>query len=228
MFQQKSIKDIVDEIYQDIVNGKIIFANENQFQFELAWRIKNEYKNYDVIFEAVYLDNTGKKCYTDLVVLDKNNKKYTPIELKYKTKSRYKNDLLLKNQDAQGLAAYDYLMDLMRIEFLQQNPQQQLKFYEYYDNNQSYSFDTGYAIMFTNDKSYYNGDWINNQARDFSIKEGLNKTGTLNWNLKINKVNNFGKNRQNSIILKNNYLCEWAPKIAINNNNYFRYLILEV
>ena len=240
------IHDIMFGIHKDISSGNLIFANENQFQFELAWRIKEKYKNYDVLFEVVYLDDgvktkkqnstakndEDKKNYTDLVIVDNNSKEYISIELKYKTVQRNINDKLLKNHGAQGLAGYDYLNDLFRLEKLQTNTEKQFK---YYDKYKDYKFNKAYAIILTNDKSYYSNDWKGNQSENFTFHNDhkIEKNKKLDWIKKGQKKNNFGKNRQDPIILNKDYICKWNPAVLgpVKSNyskNNFYYLILDV
>lgn len=228
---QLEVRKIIQEIYEEISEGSLVFANENQFQFELAWRIKTKYSGYDVLFEVVYLDDNrssekDKKNYTDLVVVDNDLKEYVSIELKYKTKQRDSDDRLLKNQGAQDLGVYDYLKDLSRIEKLKENSLKQFEFYEKYKD---YKFDKGYAIILTNDKTYYEGGKEEKYAMYFSIKHNAKKAGEMDWNRNLGKCVK-GTDRDYPIFLSGNYDCIWnlEPDKNKNSGKEFYYLILEV
>jgi len=243
------IYEIMKEIHKDISSGNLIFANENQFQFELAWRIKEKYKEYDVLFEVVYLDDVknnkqnsmenkndeNKKNYTDLVIVDNssNENEYIAIELKYKT-VRVPGDEnydMLKDQGAQGLAGYDYLKDLSRLEYLKDNEAKQFEFYKKYKKPK---FCMGYAIILTNDRSYYYNNWQDTQSQDFTFHNTncIQKGKRLEWKIDDSKKNNFGEDRQNPIVLKGDYNCDWKPVVPAKMDKYdkhnFYYLILKV
>lgn len=219
------IYKIMEEIHNDISSGALIFANENQFQFELAWRIKEKYEKYDVLFEVVYLDdNNEKKNYTDLVIVDNIDKKYIAIELKYKTKQRDRNDLLLKNQGAQDLGVYDFLKDLSRIEKLKSSDEKQFRLYNKYDG---FIFEKGYAVILTNDKTYYEGGREEKYAMNFSIKNNSIMCGEMDWRRDLGSC--VEKTFRNAPInLSGKYVCKWLPEINNNLKKDFYYLILEV
>lgn len=154
-------------------NKRNVFCSEADFQLELAWVLKDMYKDkYDVRLEyAYYLPNETKqknsKIHIDIVLL--NDKEFIPIELKYKTrgcKVNYKSEHYnLANHGAQDIGRYLYLKDIERIECLRDN---ELLFIE------------GYAIFLTND-SIYKQCKEDAMYAQFSLVDNSIKTGIMQW-----------------------------------------------
>ena len=116
------------ECLKKMGSDNVVFQNECQFQFALAWAIK-EFFNYEISLEEVTLidkfSNKKRRAYSDIVVKIAEDK-YIAIELKYKTakKSVASGDEEdygeggLTQQGAQGFGKYDFLWDVNRNEFL--------------------------------------------------------------------------------------------------------------
>lgn len=120
-------KNWLEECIVTMGNDNVIFQNECQFQFALAWAIK-EFFGYEISLEEVTLidvfKNKKRRSYTDIVIQTDENK-YIAIELKYKTaktnSSGEQEDYGeggLTQQGAQGFGKYDFLWDVNRNEFL--------------------------------------------------------------------------------------------------------------
>ena len=150
---------ILSEITNDIENGKYIYQNEHQFQFDLAWKINkkidNNYLNIFIEYKSIKKSCDYSSCYTDLIIKDKDNN-YIPIELKYK-----KHGMRIIDKDGQvtdelehdgavNLGKFDYLWDIHRIENLK------YKMSKIDCLNRLKDCVCGYAIMITNDKLYWN------------------------------------------------------------------------
>ena len=106
----------IDKIMYQLSRWRPIFHSEADFQFSLAWMIKEQYPNCDIRLEFVPEFNSN--LHLDiLVILDG---KWIPIELKYTTRKCIKtiNDevYVLKEQGAKDQGCYNYLKDIMRIE----------------------------------------------------------------------------------------------------------------
>jgi len=202
----------------DILKSKRkVFYSESDFQFSLAWEIHEYYDNANIRLEYPHLQ--GKE-YIDIIV-ELNGKIY-PIELKYKTLSFLDENTQsstvidnnekydLKNQGAQDHGRYDYLYDIQRIEkFLKDNEK-----YEY-----------GYAILLTNDKSYWNKRKSNSIDVQFSIsEEDEPKTGKLYWG---NANKGTMKGRENPIELTDKYTINWKDYSKFDGikNGEFRYCL---
>lgn len=213
-----NINEIMNDILNKINNGEIVYYNENQFQFDLAWKIKERY-GYDIKFEVVSekQEDETKKNYTDLVVI--GDGEYIGIELKYKTKSD-PNIPLLKNQAAVGNSRYDFLWDICRLERFKCGSVNQFKYDTKYQN---YKYLKGYAIFLTNDLSYTKCPRKNTLAVNLSIENGIKNKGEYAW---LNPTESIKKSwRKNPIKFEYDYKFHWFPN---EEDLKFKCLIVEV
>ena len=81
-FTLQAIESIMEEL------GAVprIFNSEAQFQFELAWKIKEKF-DCEVKLEELSRISKDKKDYTD-IILEKDSLRIA-LELKYKTTKKY-------------------------------------------------------------------------------------------------------------------------------------------
>lgn len=149
----------IDYILSELKKTRRVFNSEADFQFSLAWKIKEIYgQRIDIRLEYSIMLSDDKVCYADIVVfLDRQH--FIPIELKYKTKSTI-NPLLdnndsfyLMTQGATDLGKFDYLLDIERLE----------------SYKEIYGFEEGYSIFLTNDESYTKTTRKNTRNKEFSI-----------------------------------------------------------
>lgn len=110
----------IEKIMEELGKQRQAFFSEADFQFALACIIKEQYSDAKVRFE--YVPDFNQKMHIDiLVILDK---KWIPIELKYKTKKctlKIDGDkYVLKEHSAKDQNCYRYLKDIQRIEDIKQ------------------------------------------------------------------------------------------------------------
>lgn len=200
--------DVNDDSYLNITKvldhlkkKRFAFHSEADFQFQLAWAIKEVYLDrVEVILEYPTLLN-GNKAFIDIVVLLDGNK-HIPIELKYKTKV----DLVeignfyieLNDHAAQDLGRFDYLLDIERLE----------------QYREQWDFSEGYTILLTNDPSYQKRQRADANSIEFSLEHGAVKTGIMKW--KETSSIYKKKHRKESILLKDEYPINW--NIYANHN----------
>lgn len=184
----------IKEIIEELKRKRKIFTSEADLQLEIAQIIKNKYKNQKVKVRLEYCPDVDPQMHIDILVIF--NKKWIPIELKYKTKKiEYDEDgchYNLKEQSAQDCGCYDYIKDISRIEKIREEKKSKFK--------------AGYTIFITNDELYKKGPRSNNVSyAQFSLKDGRENglSGKLNWNKDINGE------RTNPIELKSKYNIEW-------------------
>lgn len=202
----------IKRIMEKLSSERKVFHSEADFQFALAWKIKENYPDYKIFLEWP-VSIKDKPRYID-IVLEKDGK-IIPIELKYKTKKLNYNTFNLKNQSANDLACYDYLKDIERVESLIRNP----------------TFEKGFTIFLTNDLGYLNEPNPNVGYKEFSIHDGRNieKDCSLNWGESAGKGTRKG--REDSITLKFNYSFKWkdySDLKASSANDKFKYLVSEI
>jgi len=201
------------EIINKLKQKRKIFFSESDFQFALAWEIQKYYNNANIRLE--YCPHQHMNLYIDIIV-ELNNKVY-PIELKYKTKTFIGKDgnekYNLKNQGAQDIGRYDYLKDIQRIE----------QFSKYIEN-----YEYGFAILLTNDESYWKKDRKGTVDEQFYLLENIIKTGKLKWGK--NASEGTMKNRNDPIKLTGEYKIIWNEysNFNENKNGEFKYCINKI
>lgn len=210
-----------------------IFNSEAQFQFELAWKIKEKF-DCEVRLEELSRISGKKKDYTD-IILEKDDQRIA-LELKYKT-AKYEDEtknIYLKAHGAADLGAYDFLWDVHRIQLLtgmETSDKDDVK----------RPCDRGYAIILTNDSHYWKDSTIKETInRDFLIGSGefshgvlykkLHQWYTVEGELGYSKALLNDRSRQHEIDLKRNYFFLWKPYHTIDteSHNEFKYMIVEV
>ena len=242
-FELEKFYDELDSIISGFGTEGRIFSNEEQFQFELAWKLKEA--GYNVRLEVLSIPKANEeeaeevfnqaskqerdKMYTDIVV-DINDSESIAIELKYKTLggkgakgekgSKYFDYVTntgtyrVFNQGASNLGCAYYLADVARIERL----------IDLSDRNNGFNgFDLchpkkhrrvvqGYAIIITNDKSYWEPHKDNTDAKIFSLSKGDSSKGKGEYK----KIVREGKSDKDGtqypeIDLRNTYTFNWQP-----------------
>ncbi|MDH6604256.1 hypothetical protein OKW23_001415 [Bacilli bacterium PM5-9] len=195
-----------------LANERKIFHSEADFQFSFAWKIKEVYPKANIRLE--YINNDIKNMHID-VLIELNNY-IIPIELKYVTKFFVGQDkgekFILKDHGAQDLRRYDFIRDIERIE---------------YCKKKLMNFKEGYAIMVTNDKSYYQEytrDKITN-CHDFRIHDGKTIEKKLIWrnNPSIGTI----KGRERDIKLSKDYNLKWS-RFSLLKEEEFKVLVVKV
>lgn len=207
------MKKILIDIMKSFGDENTIFCSEADFQFCLAWKIKEKLGNKaEVILE--YPQPTEKKInYIDLCVIYDGKKHF--IELKYKTKKKevycHGVKLELKTHAAQDNGRYDFCADIQRLE-------------KYTEKGSS-----SYAILLTNDNSYWNKHLPREQSLGYAFsineeKEALH--GKLEW--KKGKILN-DKSRKDKLELRGTYNCKncWTDYNP-GSEPMFKYLMFEI
>ena len=142
----------LERVMGELKSERPVFHNERDFQFALAWKIKEIYPNYSIRLEYCFPEmQENKRSYVDLVVSDDSN--CILFELKYKTIKAEITDTntnekyLLQNHGARDLGCYYVLNDLSRIEK------------QVLDEGQinGRKIIAAYSILITNDERYKTG-----------------------------------------------------------------------
>lgn len=176
--EQSLTQQWLDDCLKEMARQNLIFRNEEQFQFCLAWAIQDFFGSYNVLLEesTLDIDYSGKikKSYTDILVkTDKDE--YIAIELKYKTAETSIQGIDLLNHGATDLGRFDYLWDINRLERLvyplqtkQINENKSIRIANNYRDNKlpiisNYIYDKriankkikGFAVFLTNEEKYW-------------------------------------------------------------------------
>lgn len=234
--------EFLNKMMKKMANDEKIFQNEAQFQFDLAWEIRNELstQGYQILLERWTNNEQGKKqngkaynkkSYTDIVVHHEKEGDVA-IELKYKMTDKDCKNRKFPKQEAQDLGKYDFLLDVSRNERLLKEK-----------TVLGYKFIKGYAIILTNDHLYWhvatNHDY---QYEEFRIDNGVDKNndslpvkvlaGTKSWSWKNGVVSNSVGGRIDPIVLDKDYIGYWkrydyCKESCDSCKNIFKYLIFE-
>lgn len=239
-------KEALTNIIQKLGKAKRIFNSEAQFQFELGWKIKEQF-DCKVKFEELSRiisdiskkgKPTSKKDYTDLI-LEKDNLRIA-IELKYKT-AKYddiNNNISLKPHGAADLGRYDFMWDIQRIQGLKREITK--------GQELGICCPKGYAVILTNDKHYWDSCPNNNVPqnitvidKDFFIGEFIEgvkqsrtyiREGDHDWQKINGQTPKLSESRKNKITMTKDYPYQWEDyyKNGEMKNGVFRFLIVEV
>ncbi len=205
----------IEQAIETLKAKRKCFVSEADFQLELAWILKDMYPS--ALVRCEYVPEFDYTMHIDiLVILDG---KWIPIELKYKTKGSELNvdgeKYVLKNHGAKDIGCYLYLYDVQRIETVKACIGDR--------------FSEGYAIMITNELSYCRPSRKKDCVyAEFSIDEGCNKTGILDW--AENTGEGTKKGCSEPISLSNEYVCHWNDYSVIEDSSVgvFKSLILTI
>ena len=200
------------EVINKLSSLRPIFNMEADFQFALAWEIQKKFPDWSIRFEKKP-PNLKDRIFVDLWI---EGDETCAIELKYKTR-RFDIDVKgesfnLLNQGAQDLGRYDFLKDVERLENI----------VSAHDNVK------GYAIILTNDSSYWKSTATETIDTKFRIHDGRVLNGELSWRPEASSGTVRG--REKPIKLTGTYKLNWKDYSQVSGTSYgkFRYLFLEI
>ena len=215
----------INNVLQSLSKKRPLFHNERDFQFELAWQIKELY-DCDIRLEYYYkTEANGKRNYIDIIAFD--NSHCIAFELKYKTKRFYgkveKEDYNLKYQSARDLGCAYVLSDLCRL--------QKLITSESIIGGKL--IDKGYVILLTNDEKYKKGF----VEKTLFAKYGLINGKVIEGDMCFPRSYNGKELSQTSAAIfkntdldfgKEKYIIDWADYNNRTDNSHLYKLIFEI
>ncbi len=207
----KTVFDIKNVLQYLFSQGRV-FCSEADFQFALAWAIKEEYHRAQLRLEFVPFQYNSK-IHIDIAVM--LGWQLIPIELKYKTISfAQRQTVTPMNHGAQDLGRYDFLSDVQRLE----------KFLY----SKTYPAQKAYAVLLTNDHNYWQQP--PHMAREtidaeFRIHEGAIISGERKWGLGAGAGTT--RFRERPIVLRGRYEMQWAKPVLLCGQP-FRYTVVEI
>ena len=186
----------ITAILNSLAKRRPVFHSEADFQHAFAWEINLARPNVNIRLE--YPVPTESKPY-HIDVRIENKDEIVAVELKYKTVPvEFVIDgepFRLKSHSARDQGRYDFIKDIQRLEHVAHAAENGKKF-------------TGYAILLTNDKSYWEKrDNPNTADAAFKIPDERTLNGHLNWT--ENTSAGTKKNREKEIELSGSYKVEW-------------------
>ena len=245
------MKDVINEVLENLAKRRPLFWSEADFQFEFAWELHTKLDGKAKIYlerrfeiDKDSSDNANKKSKQSTInkSLDKlyvdiwiEYEKVTyPIELKYTTKrckvDDAKNQVKTKEQSARDAGCYRFLWDIKRLEEIKTSlSPKEVK---------------GYAIMLTSDAGYYEERKPKQPTLfdDFRLTHNrkIKKDTELKWNLsriaEDKRADHWSRNWP-KFTLKGKYILQWqdykseeSKRVVDDNNNEItlKYLLVEV
>lgn len=244
------MKDVINEVLENLAKRRPLFWSEADFQFEFAWELHTKLggeakiyleRRYEI--DRASSDNANEKSdqpttnkslnklYVDIWV-EYDNKTY-PIELKYTTKKCRINDtenrVETKEQSARDLGCYRFLWDIKRLEEIKTSLRnKEVK---------------GYAIMLTSDEGYYNNSERSTLFDNFKLTEGRTiqpSDGEFKWvldKIAAEKIKSHWTKNWPEFMLKGAYKLQWqeykseeSTRVVDDKGNEItlRYLLVEV
>lgn len=200
----------IHTVMGQLARRRPIFHSEADFQFALAWQIKETLPAWEI-----RLEYPTERMHLDIWSPTEG----VAIELKYKTCSR--GDPIehggerfnLKNQDAQDHGRYDYVKDVQRLERVVDDLE---------------GARTGFAVLLTNDSRYWNRGRGGTIDDAFRLHEGRCLAGQMAWAEWASKGSIKG--REEPLKLRSSYDLHWndysTPGAGVDGQ--FRYLAVEV
>lgn len=219
--KHNSFKNELNAIIKGLGNNGVIFQNEQQFQFDLAWAIKSKL-NLDVKFEVVTYGSN--KEYTDLVVLNDDGE-FIAIELKYKTDAAKIGDVNLQRHSAGDLGCYDFWHDVERVDNLVGKKGENVL--------RGRVCVGGFVLMITNDGWYWKNERKNTKAQYYNFRLTDNRVVEarhLAWQIPQDKKETFIKQqpkRHHGVDLKRSYKLQWDNYYK-DEKNAFKFLMLSI
>jgi hypothetical protein len=199
---------------RNLARSRVIFHSEADFQHAVAWELHQRLPTAHVTLERPYRTGSAP-LHLDLLIRSRDGRALA-IELKYKTvklaHSQADEGYALSDQRAQDIGRYDFIKDIWRLEEI----------------TQAIPRCHGWAILLTNDSSYWRPTERTDTVDAAFRLHGLSLQGTRGWGQKASA--GTMKNREMPIPLRSAYNLKWADfsHPSILPNGIFRYLGIQV
>ena len=206
--------DVV-EVMNALATLRPIFHSEADFQHAFAWQMRQRTPEPAIRLERPVPG--GKKIWhLDLLVGDHDDQ--LAIELKFKTRAFEAimggETFKLLGHGAQDIGRYDFIKDVVRLEYVTQNRPKC----------------AGVAVLLTNDSSYWKPRSRHGTVDEaFRLDEGRRTLGgTMKWNAHTGA--GTMKNRESALHLTNAYNLKWREFSQFEKMEHgkFRYLLIQV
>lgn len=184
------ISTAINEAIKRLESENAIFTLEADFQFSLAWKLKEILgETAKIILEYPYREKEGTRIkYIDIYIDTPDEISF--IELKYKTTAkeitRYGINLTLKNHSAQDFGRLLFVQDIERLEGVRNTTSKKM-------NN--------YCLLLTNDKVYWEKETGETIDKKFYLAKNI-EAGA--------KVFSPDNNKYKKEVLTNAYECHWC------------------
>lgn len=198
-----------------LAKNRPVFHSEADFQHSLAWEIQKKLPDASVRLERPMM-HSGRNLHVDVWITQ--GAQLLALELKYKTRKvewplpNAEEKYYLRDHGAQDIGRYDFAKDIWRLEQLLKGRQGAV----------------GYAILLTNDSSYWSRTKGAPVDADFRLDEGRMVQGALMWQQEAGIGTTRG--RKTAIELYGQYTLAWDDYSLLEASRYnrFRYTAVKV
>jgi hypothetical protein len=204
---------VVDDLLACLAVGRPVFHSEADFQHAFAWLLHHTHPEFELRLE-IPLHAPEGVVHLDLLATSRDQS--IAVETKYKTRSlaciAANEEFRLANHAAQDLARYDFIKDIRRLERLAS----------------AHMCTSAYAILLTNDSSYWTPGRPNAVDAAFRLQEGRALQGTLEWDPRASAGTTRG--REPALSLSGSYTVAWRDYSRVDSPRHeaFRYLAVQV
>ncbi len=206
--------DVLDihTVMKRLAEKRPIFHSEADFQFALAWQIRELVSDSKIRLEFSPFPDESKRMDLDIWVPSERS----AIEVKYPKDHldvTVNGERFLLKQGADDIARYDFVRDIARMEKVVAERE---------------DADHGIAVLLTNWRALWNPPAQNRKVpndAEFRLHEGRVLIGELHW---TNKPQ--GAERKSPILLNGSYEMRWHDyrDRKLGKNSHFRYLAVEI
>ena len=201
---------LLPNVMQSLAVHRKAYHSEADFQHAFAWELRSRFPESSVRLERP-LRIIGKTLHLDFLM--QLSGKSVAVELKYKTK-RLAQEIAGESYDlahhgAYDHAGYDFIKDIYRLE----------EICRHVENCE------GWAIMLTNDSSYWKTPLTTAYAA-FRLTEGRLLHGAIGWPNET--ALGTKRNREQVLKIAGNYTLNWNDYAINDGGHIFKYLALRV
>jgi len=203
----------IHDLLASLATDRPVFHSEADFQHALAWLLHQRHPELAVRLEVPV--RVGHFClHIDVMAL--SGTIAVAMEIKYKTRAASSvvgaEAFRLTSQAAQDLGRYDFVKDIERLERVAAERPGTI----------------GYAVLLTNDQSYWKAGRPGSLDEDFRLHDGRRISGTLNWG--TGAAAGTIRGREAGLTLCGSYQVAWKDysEIGPNQRDRFRYLTVVI
>jgi len=201
----------IHDLLGSLAIDRPVFHSEADFQHAFAWLLHQRHPELAVRLEVPV--HVGESClHLDVMAFSETLR--VAIEIKYKTRAALcvagTEVFGLTSQAAQDLGRYDFVKDVERLERVAAARPGTI----------------GYAVLLTNDQSYWKAGRPGSVDEDFRLYDGRRISGTLSW--RAGAASGTIRGREAPLVLCGSYEATWRDysEIGPKERDRFRYLAI--
>lgn len=203
------------KVIEELRKTRSLFHSEADFQFALAWKLKELYQDkVDIVLEVPL--NVKSNDRLDILVITKSRK--IPVELKYFHSKLDFNEYHLKKQN-DTWRSQRVLKDLKRIE-------------EFSERENKPNEQEGYVILICNESKYWTPKKGNLAYFNFRLEDGrtIKAKESLDWITMNDSSREKAEGYGDHLTFNNSYTLSWQEYSNIEglNKGLFKYLLIEL